>query len=82
MARVSSVSKTKISSKDFIPVKEAAKQVGVTTPTLKRWLKDKEKTKNITWGKDKRGWIYVKEDDIPKLKDFNTSIEIENEGDE
>ena len=67
MARVSSVSKTKISSKDFIPVKEAAKQVGVTTPTLKRWLKDKEKTKNITWGKDKRGCIAFRELRLQRL---------------
>jgi len=79
---ISRVSKEKISKGDFITVKKAAEEVGIHVNTLKRWLKNKKKTKDITWGRDSRKWIYVKETDIPKLKDIKNSIDIENEGNE
>lgn len=60
---------------EFDPVKQAAKDVGISASTLKRWLTEK-KVQNVTWGRDSRKWIYVKKSDIPKLKAHKNNVSI------
>ena len=43
-------------SKKYIHVRDAAEKVGVHPQTLKRWLKHRKV--KVTWGKDRRKWIY------------------------
>ena len=73
MAKIANLEGRKYKISDFTPVREAAEKIGVTASTLKRWLK-KEEVDGIIWGRDKRGWIFVKTDQISLLKDHKESV--------
>lgn len=66
---------------DFIPVKEAASELKLNTATIKRWLKQKnikniKELKEVTWGRDRRGWVFIHRDSVKFLKQYRDSIKL------
>jgi len=60
---------------DFISVSEAAAELQLNPQTVKRWLKEKRAPK-VTWGKDRRGWVFVHRESIRLLRAYRDSIKI------
>lgn len=73
MGFIANIEGKKFKVGDFTPVREVAEKLRTTPATIKRWLKE-EKVKTVIWGRDRRQWIFVKTDDISKLKDYKESI--------
>jgi transposase-like protein len=60
---------------DFSPVGKVAKEIGVHPSTLKRWLTEK-KVPIVTWGRDRRNWIYVMKEHVKHLRKYKNSINL------
>ena len=60
---------------DFISLREVAVELELNPQTVKRWLKEKRVPK-ITWGKDRRGWVFVHRESLRLLRAYRDSIKI------
>jgi DNA-binding transcriptional regulator YhcF (GntR family) len=60
---------------DFITVREVAGELKLNPQTVKRWLKEKRVPK-VTWGKDRRGWVFIHRESVKLLRQYRDSIKI------
>jgi DNA-binding transcriptional regulator YhcF (GntR family) len=60
---------------DFISLREVAAGLGLNPQTVKRWLRDKRVLK-VTWGKDRRGWVFVHRESVHLLRAYRDSIKL------
>lgn len=60
---------------DFISLREVAVELELNPQTVKRWLKEKRVPK-VTWGKDRRGWVFVQHESVRLLRAYRDSIRI------
>jgi hypothetical protein len=60
---------------DFISLREVAVEIELSPQTVKRWLKEKRVPK-VTWGKDRRGWVFVHRESVRLLRAYRDSIKI------
>ncbi len=62
---------------DFVSVKKVAEQLGLNPQTIKRWLKERI-VPEVSWGRDRRGWIYIYRDHIGFLEQYRDGIDTKN----
>jgi excisionase family DNA binding protein len=60
---------------DFVSVKKVAEQLGLNPQTIKRWLKEGRVPK-VTWGRDRRNWVFILRDHIPLLQQYRDGIKL------
>jgi hypothetical protein len=60
---------------DFLPLREVASVLELNPQTVKRWLKEK-RVPRVTWGKDRRGWVFVHRESVVLLRNYRDSIRI------
>ncbi len=60
---------------DFISVGEVATELQLNPQTVKHWLKEK-RVQKVTWGRDRRGWVFVHRESVRLLRQYRDSIKI------
>jgi hypothetical protein len=60
---------------DFVSVREVAAELELNPQTVKHWLKTR-RVPRVTWGRDRRGWVFVHLESVRLLRAYRDSIKI------